>query len=342
MNTLRFALPLILAASAALLSACGGSTTSGNGEFSLGITDAPVDGADAVVVTFTDVELLAADNTVRRKYTFTTPQSVDLLDFQGAQQRFLVGDANDGVELPAGEYDSLRLTVASQTNANCNSAKADPNYPNYVLVNGVKFPLIVPSGGSSGLKVRGPLIVAAGERAAYTVDFDLRKSLAERGATGCYNLRPVLRVVDNAEVGTLTGTVDPALLSASGCTADADSGTGAAVYVYEGTVTPDDFDGLPAGTANDRGPDPVTTALLTRVPATGTLTGFSYEVGFLLTGAYTVAFTCQAGDDVPPESVPPPATPTVVSDNPLVFVQPQAVTVTRTGPNTVNFSSTAN
>ena len=30
-------------------------------------------------------------------------------------------------------------------------------------------------------------------------------------------------------------------------------------------------------------------------------------LGFLLTGTYTVAFTCQAGNDVAPETVPPEA-----------------------------------
>jgi hypothetical protein len=139
--------------------------------------------------------------------------------------------------------------------------------------------------------VQGPITVAAGGSASYTVDFDLRKSIAERGATGCYNLRPVLRVVDNAEVGTLAGTVDGELLMAEGCTADVMSGRGAAVYVYPGAdaVTGD------AGSDNP----PLTTALLTPIVDDSEMpTGnFSYEVGFLLAGPYTAALSCQAGDD---------------------------------------------
>ncbi len=313
-----------IAALAWMLAGCGGggggSGVASSGKLSLGVTDAPIDDADEVVVTFTAVELLDSNDSVRRRFDFPTPQSVDLLDFQGEAQHFLVGDAADGVDLPAGVYDRVRLIVADQANASCNAAQANPNPPSYIRIDGIRYPLIVPSGGSSGLKVQGPITIAAGERARYTVDFDLRKSIAERGATGCYNLRPVLRVVDNAEVGTLTGSVDPALLADVSCTSDADTGAGAAVYVYEGTVTPDDFDGLPAGTVGDAGPDPLTTALLTRVPLTGTLTDFTYTVGFLLSGTYTVALTCQAGSDAPPGSVEP-------SDNALVFLPPQTVDI---------------
>lgn len=306
------------------LAGCGGGGGGGGsdnmGSLSLGVTDAPVDDADEVVVTFTAVELLGSDDSVRRRFDFPTPQSVDLLDFQGEQQFFLVGSANDGVDLPAGVYDRVRLIVSDQTSASCNAAQANPNHPSYITIDGVRYPLIVPSGGSSGLKVNGPLTIAAGERARYTVDFDLRKSIAERGGTGCYNLRPVLRVVDSAQTGTLSGSVDPDLLADAACLSDADTGAGAAVYVFEGAVTPDDFDGLPPATVGDVGPDPLTTALLTRVPLTGSLTDFQYSVGFLLTGTYTVAFTCQADADAPPGGLDP-------SDNTLVFLQPRTVTI---------------
>lgn len=279
-------------AAAAVLSACGGSGGGGDtGSLSLGVTDAPVDEADKVVVTFTGVELLDDQGTAVESFTFAVPRSIDLLQLQGDQQSFLIQDE----PVPVGVYREVRL-LTSVPNASCNQVSGDPNPASYIEIDAVKYPLIVPSGGSSGFKVQGPITVAAGGSGAYTVDFDLRKSIAERGATGCYNLRPVLRVVDNAQVGTLSGTVDAALLADASCTSDPLSGEGAAVYVFQGaSQVPDDFDGADA--------EPLTGALLTPVLGEGdVVTGFAYEVGFLLEGPYTVALSCQAGDDDPAPS----------------------------------------
>lgn len=306
-----------LTALALLLTACGGGGggNGGTGSLSLGVTDAPVDDADEVVVSFVGVELRNNADAVLESFTFAEPITVDLLEQQGDQQFFLI----QGEELPVGVYDRVSLLVEDMDNASCTQASADPNYPSYIRIDGVKYPLIVPSGGASGFKVQGPITIAAGGSAAYTVDFDLRKSIAERGNTGCYNLRPVLRVVDNARVGTLSGSVDAALLADSACTADALTGAGAAIYVYSGAgVVPDDFDGTAA--------EPLTTALLTPVIEGESMVGFSYEVGFLLEGNYTVALSCQAGDDAP-----------APSDDAIAFIQPATVAIVRDTAATVNF-----
>lgn len=291
----------------ALLAGCSDSGSGGTGSLSMGVTDAPVDDAEAVVVGFSGIELLDAQGGVALSFVFDEIQAVDLLEQQGSNQFFLIQDE----QVPSGIYEEVRLIVAGAPNASCNAAQSNPNHPSYITVDGVDYPLIVPSGGQTGLKVRGPITIAAGGSAAYTVDFDLRKSIAERGATGCYNLRPVLRVVDNAEVGTLTGSVDPALLANSSCTSNPVTGAGAAVYVYSGAnVEPDDFNGSE--------PDPLTTALLQPELVDGALIGFSYEVGFLLEGNYTVALSCQAGDDLP-----------APSNDDIAFIQPGNVEIIR-------------
>lgn len=272
-----------LVTAALLVSACGGGGDSKlqTSRFSLAVTDAPVDQADAVVVSFISAELLDASGNTQAEFTFDPPLTIDLLSLQGANSAFLVQDA----VVPAGVYQQLRLKVDA-SNANCNAVPTP--YASYVTVDGVDYPLIVPSGGSSGFKVVGPFTVAVGGSVAYTVDFDLRQSIAERGATGCYNLKPVLRVVDNSTVGTLSGVVDDALLADSSCTADTATGAGAAIYLYPGAgVTPDDVDGIE--------PDPITSALLSPNGSGD----FTYEVGFLPAGTYTAALTCQAGDDDP-------------------------------------------
>jgi hypothetical protein len=91
-------------------------------------------------------------------------------------------------------------------------------------------------------------------------------------------LRPTLRLIDNSTDGTLSGTVDPSMLSAY-----CGEGDKAAIYVFEGNVT-----------ANDLGSavEPVTNAAVN-------LTTGAYTVAFLPFGSYTAAFTCDAGSDDP-------------------------------------------
>jgi len=67
--------------------------------------------------------------------------------------------------------------------------------------------------------------------------------------------------------------------------------TGNAVYVFEGDVTPDDFT---SEDEDDTDIDPVTTSLLSYDVITEV---YSYEVGFLSEGPYTLAFTCMASSD---------------------------------------------
>lgn len=332
MRTLPLKAAALGAAVLFALAGCGGGGGggSGNGTLDLSVSDAPIDGAEQVFVTFTGIEL-RKEGAEPIVIDFPAPVGVDLLTLQGDNSEFLI----QGQELPPGVYDDVRLKVAGEGNSSCNSPT--PPFDSYIVLAGEteQRPLIVPSGTTSGYKVKGGITIAAGQRGRYTVDFDVRKSIAERGSTGCYNLKPVMRVVDNAETGTLRGTVDAALLADESCAevseSDTSTGAGSAVYVYEGAVTPDDFDGLP----DLLNPDPLVTALLTKDEATG---NFTYEVGFLLTGDYTVAFTCQAGNDVPPETVPPVEPETVESDNALVFVQPQPATIAADAVTTVDFA----
>ena len=310
---------LLIAGSALALAGCGGDQ-SPIASLSLGLSDAPVDDAQAVVVGVAAVELLDDRGDVAQRIEFDPPRSVDLLQQQGGAQFLLFEDR----EVPAGTYPELRLIVADQANASCSQAQADPDHPSYVSVDGVDYPLIVPSGGSAGLKVRGPIVVEERREARYTIDFDLRKSIVERGKSGCYNLKPSLRLIDNATSGTIAGKVDAALLSDAGCTADPADGSGAAVYVFAGAgVTPDDDDGT--------APDPLTTALLTAAVENG-VTTFRYAAGFLPAGSYTVAFSCQAGDDVPASEAG--------ADDPIGFVGAATVTVEAGATTTQDFAAT--
>ena len=77
--------------------------------------------------------------------------------------------------------------------------------------------------------------MAAGSISNFTIDFDLRKSvIAPPGQAPNYLLKPVLRMVDNLQVGAIAGTVDAALVTAD-CSPQ--------VYIFTGAgVVPDDLD----------------------------------------------------------------------------------------------------
>lgn len=330
---------LVWMPAALLLAACGGGGGGETGTLSLGVADAPIRDAKSVLVTFSGLELRQGGGPAI-PIMFDEPIQLDILALQGEQSAPLIQD----VELPAGVYDQIRLFVDASGNANCNTT-ADTADDNVIVFEGATdsdlddevFPLVVPSGVQSGYKVRGPITIAAGGRAAYTVDFDLTRAIAERSSPAgtCYNLKPTsLRVTDNAVVGTLIGNVDAAL--AASCDA------GAMVYVYEGDLAadglaPDDIDSVPDGTVGDVGPDPLTTAIL--APGATAEDPLRYEVGFLLTGPYTVALACLTGEgreDLPELEVgelgaeSDDVTPT--PDPAFTFLQPQTLTVVETEP----------
>ncbi|MGE5240600.1 MAG: DUF4382 domain-containing protein, partial [Bacteroidota bacterium] len=266
-----------------MLAGCGGSSGGGGsstGTMSLRITDAAVDSADHVYVQFHGVELQAADGKRTTLYycqdptdatktivsdsactTPPAPKQIDLLALNGGLADTLL----DSFTLPSGHYSWARLMVDTAGTLD-----------SYIVVAGNDFELTIPSGAETGLKVNRGFDVPAGGHADFTIDFDLRKSVVL--ANGNYMLRPTLRMVDNAMVGAIAGTVDPSLIP-SGCTP--------AVYVFSGAgATPDDID------TDNTNPDPVTTAKVN-------LTDGTYKAAFLEAGDYTVAYTCDAAADDP-------------------------------------------
>jgi hypothetical protein len=308
-NSINLALGVVFLAGT--LTACGSGSGSGSGSdgspttVSFGVTDAPVDSAEAVVVTFSGIDLLDDSGTRVGGFELESNRQVDLLQLQGANSEFLV----TGASIEPGVYNEIRL-IAVAEQPSCNNLVAP--FDSYITVDGTEYPLVVPSGAQTGLKVKGPITIAAGERASFVIDFDLRKAVSERGNKGCYNLSPVLRIVDTAEVGTLSGTVDKQLLTSSACTANTETGSGAAIYLYDRSdgsdVTPDDVGsaGEPFASSN----------LLAASDGSG---DFTYEIGFLLAGNYTAALTCQAGDDLPE------------SDDNIEFLEAKNVGITADG-----------
>jgi len=270
-RAVRGALYAGVTASALALAACGGSGGGGGGDgsgtLSLGLTDAPVDNATAVVVEFGSVTLKPADS---EPFTidFDTPKSIDLLKQQDGNSKLLL----ENQEVTAGDYDWIRLGVNEGANKT------------FIDIDGGKNKLDVPSGQNTGLKLVSGFTVGDSDDVDLTIDFDLRKSVIQTG--NGYKLRPALRLVNSTDTGEIDVSVTETYQSNNQC------GTAPmkqAVYVFEGDgVTPDDIDG--------NSPEPITTVELTDDdddPA------FEGTAGFLEPGTYTVAYTCNPEDDDP-------------------------------------------
>jgi hypothetical protein len=281
------------------LAACGGGSNSG--KVSLGITDAPVDSAQSVVVQFSGVAFKRQDSDTETVENIT-PQSIDLLQYQDGKVALLL----DGIDLPSGTYEWVRLMV-----------NAEPNVVDSYLVDnsGARCELTIPSGAQSGLKLNRGFTLDADGSVALTIDFDLRQSVhappgqASGACSTGYLLRPTLRLVDDAQVGAISGTVDPSLIT-TGCVP--------AVYIYSGSnVVPDDIE---LTTSMNPDIDPLATATVTMANGAAT---YSYQAAFIPAGNYTATFTCSADD------------PTL--DENLVFVDTQNVTVQNIMISTVGF-----
>jgi hypothetical protein len=271
-------------ACAGVLAGCGDSGGSGGqtGSLSLAIGDAPVDGATEVVIVFQAVELHHAGST--RRIEFDEPKAVDLLAYQNGA----TVDLLDGVEVDAGNYQWMRLDVLAEPNL------GDGSFIKFE--SGEQFPLYVPSGSESGLKINRPFTVAAGGITRLVADFDLRKSIIEPpGQEPNYVLKPVLRLMDELEVGEIDGDVDLAALAAAQLGDGASPGDcSGGVYLFSGHgATPDDADG-----SADDGADPV---VYLPLEFDGINALAHYHIAFVEAGDYSVAATCHFDVDASPE-----------------------------------------
>jgi Domain of unknown function (DUF4382) len=268
---------------AAGLSACGGgggSASSGSGSVSVNLTDAPIDAASEVNIVFTGIELHQAGGSTI-PIDFASPKALDLIKLQNG----VTGALTDGSAVPAGDYDWMRLKVLASKNSQGES---------YIkLLSGQQYPLWIPSGSETGLKLVRPFTVAQGSVTKLVIDFDLRKSItAPPGQDPNYVMRPTLRLLDQLQVGKISATVDLATLATSQLGAGASIATcKGGLYLFAGAAaTPDDQD----GDATD-GADPILYQPLVYDGVNPTVT---INLPFVETGSYTLAATCNFDVDV--------------------------------------------
>jgi len=282
----------------AFLAACGGGGSSSPdtqqfGRMTLRVTDSPVTSARRVVVEFTGVEVKARDGNTE-VFDFA-PRQIDLLALDGGGSEILLSDEM----LPAGEYESIRLKVNAGRQASDSFIELD---------DGAIHPLFIPSGNQTGLKLIRGFTIGAGSTHNFTIDFDLRKSVIHPPGLGePYLLKPVLRMVNNLEVGTIDGTVAAGLI-VDGCVA--------AVYLFTGAdIVPDDLGSVASPLAT------------TAVNLDNTTGAYKFRIAYVPTGTHTLAFTCGADDD------------NAETDDAITFATPLNATVTAGQTTTVEIAS---
>lgn len=255
---------------ALLLSGCGDDAVqemnTGSGSLSVGISDAPIDGAFSVVISVAGITV-KPNSLVAIATTFDPPRPIDLLQLQGGDSQLLL----DNVTVPGGAYSQVVL-------------KMDPNPTNsYLTDSNGRHLLILASGATNNLVLNKPFTVPQNGSVALTIDFDLRKSILPPAQDSSdFQLKPALRLVQNDKSGKISGTVPSAMVNASGC------GT-SAIYLYTGSnVIPHDVSSSIT--------DPISSTLVWLNNNSGK---YEYSFGFIPVGTYTISLTCQANQDNP-------------------------------------------
>ena len=250
-----------------------GNALSVPGTVTVGITDAVVDNAQEVWVQFTGITIKPTNGNAI-DFMFDSAKNINLLNLQGT----LYTDLINNETVPLGSYDWIRLHV---------NAANDGISDSYIKLNdGSIHELWIPSGSETGLKINTGFELLSAQNLNLMIDFDLRKSVVL--SSGTYKLRPTLRMTNMNNSSDITGTIDPALLSAASCS-DSDPATGNAVYLFEGSDTPPED--MRIGNAG-----PFTSASVELNVTSG---NYEYVIGFVPAGSYTLAFTCQADLDDP-------------------------------------------
>jgi hypothetical protein len=337
----------LVVASSAVMAGCGdgnGGSDGSTGTLRLALTDGPIDGADHVWIQFEGLELKLTGDGPPEFYKFdpeacseefSTQETctIDLLALQGIKLTTIFAK-----DVPEGEYEWIRMMVNADQN------KLD----SYIDYGDRQCPLWIPSGGETGLKLQGGIeVTTAG--AAYILDLDLNKSvlkppgLAEtptndiEACVDNYLLKPVIRIVEEDEAGSIAGVIDESLLYTTndmgepvlvdGCRDEGEDGMtmdgvvdSLKVYVFE------DFDATAEADDYDGDGDPVSSAVVEYDIDSMT---YSYEVGFLLNGDYLLGLTCtgdvdlQEEDNFPCDGEEPSC---VETDPPFSFIAEQVVT----------------
>lgn len=160
--------------------------SSENGYIIIHLTDAPAD-FDAVNITFSEISAHLDSEWVTIQ--LQADSTVNLLDWTHGRSMILgLG------EVPAGFYTQVRVKIKAAE----------------IVVDNETFPLDVPSGAQTGLKLGLNFTINPGSTYELVLDFDVNKSIVITGPKNNpngYKLKPHIRVISKAVSGSIAGKV---------------------------------------------------------------------------------------------------------------------------------------
>jgi len=173
--------------------ACDPSENASTGTLQVALTDAPA-AYESVLIDIEEVrvhiESEAEDEDDGWRTISDQQITVDLLNLTNGTTEIL-GEA----ELEPGTYGQMRLVLGDD---------------NELVIDGQSIPLTTPSAQQSGLKLNIDAEIESNSTYTLLLDFDASRSIVEAGNSGMYLLKPVIRTVNLAESGAISGDINPA------------------------------------------------------------------------------------------------------------------------------------
>ncbi len=183
---------IVAAVSALIYSACKKETVETvtyESVLQVRLTDAPAI-YDSVVVEIVGVEVHSSQTNGWISLAVPNPGMYDLLQYSNGLDTLIATST-----IPAGNVSQIRLILGSN---------------NSVTKNGITYPLIIPSGSESGLKLQIHKDIIGGVTNVILLDFDANRSVVEQG-NGVYHLKPVIHCVTTGIDGSISGSTVPVI-----------------------------------------------------------------------------------------------------------------------------------
>lgn len=277
---------------------CGFDCNNGNNNndpalLSLGMSADTPDRFKQVVLEVDVITLVRSGGDDVRIETFTIDEldvvdadtfQIDLQQYLGLNQLLVTRD----LEISAQSYSSVRLEILD----------GDVNRSYVQELDDTLKPLNL-----SGTELSLPGITVDSGDSTVTITFGLALAVQQRDDKDDYLLAADgIRVQENASSASLTGRVDSSLFDTeSPCEEKTDPEAGNRIYLYADTLSTsqqagDVFTTNSANEIPDNAVAPVAVATLTEDTLTGS---WQYALGFLASGDYTLAFSCNAENDDP-------------------------------------------
>jgi len=188
-----------------LFSGCGSSSSDGGGgtgTVSLNLTDATINGVQAVYITIEKVSV-HKDETGGWEVIAEPNRTYNLLELVNGVREEL------GIAvLETGHYTQLRMKVTEQPDQGINTLSKSHLYGNYMIDNSDEYQeLKIPSGYQSGVKVVCGFDINENQTTELILDFDASRSIVEAGSSKNLLLKPTIRVFELDEYSIIRGTV---------------------------------------------------------------------------------------------------------------------------------------